>query len=444
MKLKHTLLASLMSGVLAVTGQSAQAMDLIHTYQLALDRDPTLRAARAARDARLEVVPQARALLLPNIGLSASETRTHEELVSKGTSIIPTRTSTYNTERYSIDLTQPLFNYERFVTLAQADSQAAQAQADYLVAEQDLIVRVAEAYFNVLAAQDNLRFAKSELDAIGRQLDQAKERFDVGLIAITDVHEAQARYDLAVSQKIDAEDQLDSARDALREITGPLNEPVNPLTGELDLRRPTPEDVKAWVDQALEGNLNLVSLQAAVESAHQEIKRQRAGHFPTLDLVASHGKTDIGGGSFGGRETTDSAIGIQAQLPLFQGGLVNSQTRQARYRFTEAQENLDQARRQTERQTRDAYRGVVSGIAQVKALEQALTSTETALEAAETGFEVGTRTIVDVLNAQRERFRAERDLYRSRYDYLLSILRLQQAIGNLDPSDLKDINHWFQ
>lgn len=444
MNAKRTLLATLMSGLLATAGQPALALDLLGAYRIAADSDPTLRAAAANRDALLEADDQALAQVLPNIGLSAGRTRTREKIESTSSTIFRNQTSYFTTDRYSLELSQPLFRYDRFIQLQQADSQVAQALANYSAAEQDLIIRLAEGYFNVLAAQDNLSFARAELEAIGRQLEQARERFEVGLIAITDVHEAQARYDLATSQEIVAENELDSAREALYEITGELNEPVNALNDRMQLLYPEPRDTATWVDRALDNNLNLIALQAAVEAARQEVKRQRAGHYPTLDLVASHGNTDIGGGSFGGRETTESAIGIQAQIPIFQGGAVNSLTREAHYRFIESQEQFDQVRRQTQRQTRDAYRGVASGIAQVRALEQALVSTETALEAAETGFEVGTRTIVDVLDAQRERFRAQRDLARARYDYLLSTLRLKQAAGSLGVDDLQAINAWFQ
>ncbi|HSH30471.1 MAG TPA: TolC family outer membrane protein [Thiohalobacter sp.] len=433
---KRTLLATLMSGLLA--SQPALALDLLGTYRIAADSDPTLRAAAANRDALLEADDQALAQVLPSVGINGSYQRNRYD------NRITDQTSYSTDEVYTLSATQTLFRWDRFVALGQADSLVAQALANYSAAEQELIIRLAEGYFDVLAAQDNLIFARAELDAIGRQLEQAKERFEVGLIAITDVHEAQARYDLAVSQEIVAVNELDSAREALYEITGELHEPVNPLNDQLQLLQPEPQQTGVWVEKALENNLNLVALQAAVEAARQEVKRQRAGHYPTLDANASVSRRDQNFGGIASVKRHDASIGLELNIPLFQGGAVNSFTREAHYRFIESQEQLDQARRQTQRQTRDAYRGVASGIAQVRALEQALVSTETALEAAETGFEVGTRTIVDVLNVQRERFLAQRDLARARYDYLLSTLRLKQAAGSLGVDDLQAINVWFQ
>lgn len=435
---KRTLLATLMSGLLATTGQPVLALDLLGAYRIAADSDPALRAAAANRDALLEADDQALAQLLPNVGINGSLSRNRFD-------DLDTDNLSYSTDQiYTLTATQTLFRWDQFVALDQADNRVARALAEYSAAEQALIIRLAEAYFNVLAAQDNLAFARAELDAIGRQLEQARERFEVGLIAITDVHEAQARYDLATSQEIVAKNELDSAREALYEITGELNEPVNPLNDRMQLLYPEPRDTATWVDRALENNLNLVALQAAVEAARQEVKRQRAGHYPTLDASASVSRRDQNFGGVFGLKRHDASIGVELNVPLFQGGAVNSRTREAHYRFIESQEQFDQARRQTQRQTRDAYRGVASGIAQVRALEQALVSTETALEAAETGFEVGTRTIVDVLDAQRERFRAQRDLARARYDYLLSTLRLKQAAGSLNADDLQAINAWFQ
>ncbi|RRQ21607.1 TolC family outer membrane protein [Thiohalobacter thiocyanaticus] len=436
MNAKRTLLATLMGGLLA--GQPALALDLLGAYRIAADSDPTLRAAAANRDALLEADDQALARLLPNVGINGTYQRNRFD--DRNTD----QTSYSTDEVYTLSATQTLFRWDQFVALDQADSLVAQALANYSAAEQDLIIRLAEGYFNVLAAQDNLSFARAELEAIGRQLEQARERFEVGLIAITDVHEAQARYDLATSQEIVAENELDSAREALYEITGELNEPVNPLNDRMQLLYPEPRDTATWVDRALDNNLNLVALQAAVEAARQEVKRQRAGHYPTLDASAALTRRDQNFGGIAGVKRHDASIGLELNIPLFQGGAVNSLTREAHYRFIESQEQFDQVRRQTQRQTRDAYRGVASGIAQVRALEQALVSTETALEAAETGFEVGTRTIVDVLDAQRERFRAQRDLARARYDYLLSTLRLKQAAGSLGVDDLQAINTWFQ
>ncbi|HHH45872.1 MAG TPA: type I secretion protein TolC [Thiotrichales bacterium] len=437
---KRRILVRAVAGILAIAATPLWAIDLYETWQAAREHAPELRAAAAARDAAFESKPLARAALLPNAAFSANVTRTQYDPRNTG----PT---TYSTNKsYSISLSQPLFRRDRWIALKQADSRLKQAEAEYTAAEQKLMIDVASRYFDVLAAQDNLTFARAEKKAIERQLEQAKQRFEVGLSAITDVREAQARYDLAVSAVIAAENRLDSAREALRELAGPraANDALAPLVSSVPLREPEPKDMKAWVDHAVEGNLQLQALRAAVEAARREVERQRAGHFPTLDAQASFTYQDANFGGVFPLERNDSSIGLSLTLPIYAGGGIVSATRQAAHRHVEAKEKLEQQRLATERAVRDAYRGVISGIAQVRAMEQALKSTETALEAAQAGFEVGTRTIVDVLNAQREKYRAERDLARARYDYLLSTLRLKQAVGSLSPKDLEQISHWMK
>ncbi|WJW75260.1 TolC family outer membrane protein [Thiohalobacter sp. IOR34] len=424
---------------LALGSAGAPGADLLQVYRQAREQDPGLRAAAAARQAALEARPQARALLLPSLGFQGKASRNSYD---KRNSDEKTAYSTNQT--YTLALTQPLYRYDRIVQLRQADSQIAQAEAEYSAAEQELMLKVAERYFDVLAAVDDLRFARADKDAIHRQLEQAQQRFEVGLIAITDVQEAQARFDLATSQVILAENRLDSAREALREITGALDETLQPLGEGLELVAPQPQAMDAWVERALEGNLGLAATRAAVEAARKEVRRQYAGHYPTLDLTASYTYQDANFGGVFPLERNDGSIGVELNIPIYQGGLVSSRTRQANHLLQQARDQLEAQRRSTTRQTRDAYRGVVSGIAQVRAMEQALKSTETALRAAETGFEVGTRTIVDVLNAQQERYRAERDLARARYDYLLNTLRLKQAAGSLSPQDIEQVNRWLQ
>ncbi len=421
--------------------QSAWAADLMEIYDLARNNDPALRAAEAARRAAIEAKPQARALLLPNVGLRGDVSREMYDPRNPQ----PGEVKTFSTnQNYTLSVNQPVYRWDRIVQLRQADSQVAQAEAEYRAAEQALMVRAAERYFGVLAAIEDLRFAQAERDAIARQKEQAEQRFDVGLIAITDVLEARAGYDLAVSSVVFAENQLESAKDALREVIGELPGKLQQLTQALELLPPDPASMDAWVQRAKEHNLQIIATRAAVEAARREIERRRAGHHPTLDLNASYTYRDLNFGGIYPLERDDSSIALQLNIPIYQGGLVSSQTRQAAERYMEAKERLEEQWRQIERQTRDAYRGVVNGIAQVKALRQALASTETAVKAAEAGFEVGTRTMVDVLNTQRERFRSQRNLARARFDYLLSILRLKQAAGSLSPDDVAQINAWLR
>ena len=435
-----TLIAALTLGGLLGT---AQADSLYEIYQLAQERDPTLRAAAAARDAALEVKPQSRAGLLPVIGLGGNASRNSYDKRNA----LPTEDNpTYSTNQsYGLDLTQPVFRWDRWVALEQADYLVTQAQAQYGAAEQELMVRTAERYFAVLAAQDALRLAGKEKESIGRQLEQAQQRFEVGLSAITDVQEAQARYDAAVAVEIRAENLLDSAREQLREIIGEQRENLDPVrdTG-FNLVTPVPQEQQPWVDTALEQNPGLAAARAGSEAARQQIQIARAGHYPTLDAVASYTYQDSNFGGIAAIERNDGSIGLELSVPLYQGGAVNSRTREARSRFDEARERLVVAQRSVERQTRDAHRGVVTGISVVRAAEQARTSSTTALEAAQTGFEVGTRTIVDVLDAQRALTLAELNLYQARYDYLLNTLRLKQAAGTLAPNDLEAMSGWLE
>lgn len=444
MKIVPRPLAALMAALTyAGLGGAAQADSLYEIYQLAQERDPTLRAAAAARDAALEVKPQSRAGLLPVIGLSGDVSRNSYD---DRAALPGVANPTYSTNQsYSLSLTQPVFRWDRWVALEQADSLVAQAQAQYGAAEQELMVRTAERYFAVLGAQDALRLAGKEKESIGRQLEQAQQRFEVGLSAITDVQEAQARYDTAVATEIRARNHLDSAREQLREIIGEQRENLDPVRDtDFRLVTPEPQQQQSWVDTALQQNPDLAAARAGSEAARQQIQIARSGHYPTVDANASYSYLDSNFGGIRELERNDGTIGLQLAVPLYQGGAVNSRTREARFRFDEARERLDVTQRAIERQTRDAYRGVVTGISEVRAAEQARTSSTTALEAAQTGFEVGTRTIVDVLDAQRALTQAELTLYLARYNYLLNTLRLKQAAGTLAPDDLDAMTGWLE
>lgn len=444
MKIARTSLATLIAA-LSFGGfiNTAGADTLYQIYQLAQERDPTLRAAAAARDATLETKPQSLSGVLPTVGLGGEISRTSYD---KRNPIPGAKNPTYSTDKtYTLNLTQPVFRWDRWVALSQADNVVTQAQATYGAAEQDLMVRVSERYFAILAAQDALRLARAEKESIGRQLEQAQQRFDVGLSAITDVQEAQARYDSTLASEISAEDKLASSYEQLREIIGEQNENLAPVRDqEFKLVSPQPQDLQSWVNKALDQNPTLAAARSGAEAARQQIQIARAGHYPTLDATASYGYQDSNFGGIAPVQRNTGSIGLSLNLPLYQGGYVNSKTREARYRFDEARENLDVSQRSIERQTRDAYRGVVTGISEVRAAAQARKSSTTALEAAQTGYEVGTRTIVDVLDAQSALSQAELNLSQSRYNYLLNTLRLKQAAGTLAPDDLQALGDWLQ
>ena len=418
----------------------ARAENLIDIYRLAQQNDPQLRGAEAARLAVLESKPQSRALLFPTLSANVSTTTNRLDLTLPASSGI----SHFNSNAYSLNLTQPVYHHDTYVQLRQSDARIAQADATFSAAEQDLMTRVATRYFDVLAAQDNLEFAHAEKKAIAQQLDQSQQRFDVGLIAITDVQEARARFDSARAQEIDAERQQSSTLEALREVTAQQHQGLSLLNDSIPLVTPDPANVEQWTDTALKQNLQISAAQSGADVAREEIERQRSGHYPSIDIVGSHAFSASGGGRFGSSEILNDTLTLQLSAPLYQGGLITARTREAAFRYNQALEALEQQRRSVVRQTRDAYLGVNANISRVQALKQSVVSNSTALESTTAGLEVGTRTQVDVLDAQRELFRAQRDHARARYDYILETLRLKQAAGTLSPADLEQINTWLR
>jgi len=418
----------------------AQGDNLMQVYQMALQNDAQFKAARATKDSVLESRPQAVAKLLPTLSMSASTTSMDVDTVHSSTA--GKGTTDYNRSSISMNLSMPVYRRELWVQLDQADNQIAQAEATYAAAQQDLIVRTAQAYFDILLSQDSLEFAKAETAAIARQLDQSKQRFDVGLIAITAVHESQAAYDQSRADLIQAENDLDNAWEVLREITNQNVKSLASLDKNLLLTEPVPSSIEKWGSKALDQNLSIKAAAKAVEIARDNVKVKQSGHLPSLDLVGSHSRDRNSLSS--GTDSNTSSIGLQLTVPLYAGGGVNSQTRQARYEMVASQENLDKERRSVTRQVRDAYRGVMASISSVKALKASTVSTRSALEATEAGYEVGTRTIVDVLNSQRDLYRSLKNYANVRYSYIMSGLKLKQAAGTVSEEDLKQIAAWLR
>lgn len=433
-KLYIPLLASMLVGP-----SLAQAEDLLEIYRLALENDPQLRAALATRNSVLETRPQAESRLLPSLDLASGANLIRSDVNSSpsGGSL-----DNYANATLSLNLSQSIYREEYDIQLDQADQQIAQAEVSYAAEEQALILRVAQAYFDVLSAEDGLEFARAENAAIARQLDQAKQRFEVGLIAITSVHEAQAAFDQSRADLIQAENALDNAREAQQEIIRQSVDQLAPLTEELPLNPPQPQNPETWADTAQTQNLSLQAALYGVNFTRMNIALQDAGDSPTVDLVGSHALNLSG--SRHGTDAQTTTIGLQLNVPLYTGGAVSSRTRQARFDYQAAQENLDKQRRSVNRTVRDAYRGVMSSISTVEALKASTISARSALEATEAGFEVGTRTMVDVLNAQRDLFRALSNYSKVRYDYILNGLQLKQATGTLTADDLKQVNSWLQ
>ena len=353
--------------------------------------------------------------------------------------------------RYGVTLRQSLFRWDQIVNLKRADKTITRAEAVREAAQQDLIVRVAQRYFDVLAAEDRLTSINANREAIARQLEQAKQRFDVGLIAITDVQESQAAYDQSVADEIGAKRTLATAREFLREITGEYVSELDAPAGDFPLLNPDPSSEQDWVSLSLEQNLNLIASRLDEQLARDEISFRRNGYYPTLELVATTGTSDTdsvysapGINQADSFENDSDSISLQFNIPLFAGGGNKSRVKEAVYLHRASREQLQRVTRETERQARDAYLGVLSEISRVKALEQAVASSRTALQATQAGYEVGTRTIVEVLNSQFSLYAAITNFYQSRYDYIMNALRLKQAAGTLQVQDLERIDKWLQ
>ncbi|MFO1376541.1 MAG: TolC family outer membrane protein [Steroidobacteraceae bacterium] len=448
----------LIAGALCL-GPVVHAADLAEVYQRALRNDPQIREAEANRLAALESKPQALAALLPQISADGGWTKDD----SDGSSVFLSRTSTgdvnlarvassarVETTRWEISLRQNLFNWANWVALRRANSEVAQAESDYRAAQQDLVLRAAERYLGVLAARDTVDAAAATQEAIARQLEQAEKRFEVGLIAVTDVQEARAARDQANANLIQSKRQLATEVERLRELTGESFAELSAPVEDLPLKAPDPASAEDWVKLAMEQNARLVSSRLAADVARENIAGERSGHLPQVDLVLAKSDTETDGTRVlsgirnpSDTDNNDKSISIQVTVPIFSGGATASRVREASYRHRAARERLEQTARQTELDTRDAYLGVMSEISRVQALKQALESARTALAATEAGYEVGTRTAVDVLDARRRQYEAQTNYLGSRYDYLVNVLKLRLAAGMLDAASITEVNGWL-
>jgi len=421
--------------------QVIAAENLVDVFQSALVNDPQLLAEAAAQRAVGELDSQATARFLPQLSLSANNGKVKRQSSAQAFG----GDREYNNHGYTLSLTQPLYRQENYIQSNQADIAIEQAAASYQIAEQALILRVAERYFDFLSRQDEVKFSESEKEANAKQLEQVQQRFDLGLATITDLSESQAGYDLANADVITAENELANSRERLLETSGLYLEGLIPLASETPLVRPVPEESEDWIAVALVQNPNLRVIQKSKEDAQQVIALEKSGHYPSLDIVGEKNYTSQSDSSFGGSSKVhQESVSIRFNLPIFEGGGVSSRVRQASHRLDEAMQNEEAQRRAVVRQGREAYNGVMSGISRVKALKQALVSGQKALESTEAGYEVGTRTTVDVLNVRRDLFRAKRDYANARYEYILSSLRLKQAAGTLNQNDLAQINTWLE
>jgi len=417
--------------------------DLVRIYDLAVRSDPILKEAEQILYSKHEVKPQARALLLPNFDLIA-ETQYQRDDIS-GTSYLGTSTSrrndTYGSQSVMAAVTQSVYNRADWIRFEQSDNTIAAAEAEYRDAQINLMVRTTVAYFDVLRAADAVGVQAALLRANEHQLEQSRQRFEVGLAAITDVNESQAAYDRSRADLIDAKHTLNNQWEALRRIIGPVSVPLARLGAWLPLKPPQPNDIDVWANAAVKNNYGVIAALEASRSAKKQIEIDRSGHFPTFGLQAGYNLARTGAESGTDRDT--GFVALTMRLPLYQGGSVISRTRQAGYDFRAAQDRLDQARRQVLNAVKDAFRGVISSISDVQARHAAVISTHSALESTQAGFEVGTRTQVDVLNAQQLLFQAEFYYLSARYDYIVNGVLLHQATSTLSRDVLVKSNAWL-
>jgi outer membrane protein len=435
-----------MSAALLSVSVTAQGADLLDVFKQAQNADVVYAAARASWTAAQEKLPQGRSGLLPSLSLSGSTQFNDRSITFRDpTSAAANNSARFNSNALSLSLTQPVYRRQNTVAYEQGKTQTEVADAVLSQASQDLITRVAQAYVDVLLARDNVAFAGAQKTAIAEQLTQAKISFQVGTATITDTHEAQARYDLAVSQEIAAQSDVEVKNRTLELLIGKATPVLAPLGPRLQLISPEPLVLEKWVEAARTASPQVRTAESNLTLSQQEVARNRGAHHPTLDAFAGWSKNTSGVGTLGasGTNIENKNIGLQIQIPIYQGGLVTSRVREAAANEDKARQDLENARRTAELVARQNFLGVTSGIAQVKALEAALMSSQSALDSTRLGREVGVRTQVDVLNAQQQIFSARRDLAKAKYDYIISTLRLKAAVGRLTEQDVVAVNAWL-
>ena len=423
----------------------AAAEDLLQIYRDALASDPVLASARASWSATQENVPQARAGLLPSVGLAANAT---EEDFYEKIHVDPAQKvrERFPQLAYTVSASQPLYRAQNSIALSQAKQQVGQSDFVLSSAQQDLIVRVTQAYFDVLLARFNIELTESQKAAVSENLAQAKRNFEVGTATITDTNDAQAKFDQIVAQEIAARTDLDNKLAALRAILGRLPRDLKRFGGRFDPRLPSPNALEPWIEQALSQNLQVRIAQANFDIASLEVDRQRAAHYPTIDLVASINQGYAGGSastslvSSAAFDSRLAQIGVQLNVPLYQGGAIESRVRQAIANQDRARQDLETARRSAQLLAQTSFSGVTSGVAQIRAFEQALASAQVSYDSNKLGLEVGVRTNLDVLNQQQQVFQTRFNLAQAYYNFLISELKLKQAVGTLTEDDVERIN----
>lgn len=439
----------LITALLASTMSAWAGQNLLQIYQQALARDPVWSSAQHGNRAAQERIVQGEAQYLPVIGITGNANATGTDVKYIGVGNLPPGTPAFRRDgrqafegySYGLSITQPLYRPQIRAQLEQAKNYVEQSDRQLALSQQNLIVRSSRVYFDVLLAQDKITLIEAQQQAIKKQLEQARANFDVGTATITDVNEAQARHDLVQAQLIAAVSDLEVKKRSIQALIGEMPQSLSAVREDLSPQLPVPSNMENWVQVAQLNSLPVAIQSRNVEIAAQEVERQNAGHLPTLDAVGSYTDNYVNGGVTGiGNDLKIATIGLQLQIPLYQGGAVNSRVREAVANKMKAQDDLEAARRQAELDTRQAYLNLVSSVSQIKALEQALTSSQSQLDATQLGYQVGVRNSVDVLNAQQQLFTAKRDLLQARYTYLVNILTLKAAVGTLSQADVEAVN----
>lgn len=441
----------LVIGLLTITpisliSLSTSANSLQDIYALALENDAQLKADKAGYEAGKELGNIARAGLLPQINANYN----YNDSKSDFTNNLPAPSlfeDSNKTTGWEISLRQPLFDMATWYNYKQEKKLSAQAEAQFGADQQSLIVRVAQAYFNVLRAVDTLEATLSEEKALAHQLDQTKQRFDVGLIAITEVHEAQAAFDSASASSLEARGSLSINYEALEVLTGKAEDQIAPLSDKFPVLNPTPADRAEWVSFSLKNNYNLKAAKLRAQAAENNASATRAGHLPTVNATLGYSKRDSIGdqSNFAFDRTVDgSSINVGVDIPIFSGGRTSSRTRQAVSQELQAQEQFNSAQRTTIQNTRALHLSVETDVARVQARKQAIVSNQSALDATQSGYEVGTRNLVEVLLAQRNLYQARRNYSDALYDYVIDTIRLREVAGMLTPADVQEVDKWLQ
>ncbi len=421
---------------------SANTVNIVQILNIAEQRDPRYGKAQNEAKSVASLVPQARSkLFLPHLGILGSKKQIGQDIQLNEAFGAGGKTN-YVSTQYRINLTQPIYHHDRIINLSQAKKRFKKAQLSVIAAHQELIFRVAEKYFNLLSASDELFFAQSEAASLEGQFGRAQQRFDVGLIAITDVQEAEAGYDRARAQEIKAINLIENAVGSLREITGEYYRNISPLGSKLPLATPVPLDIDQWTDKAIDGNLELKQARIETEIQKKQVSKVKSKYLPTVDIVGGHSFSKQGG-RFGSSEIDSTDIGLELSMPLFLGGEVFFKSREEKFKYVASLNELERVQRKVEKEVRDAYLGVMNQVSLVNAYDKAVTSARSSLESTRAGFKVGNRTTIDIVDAESILSQAKRDYSKAKYEYIIETLKLKQVTGSLGMADINYVNGWL-